>query len=54
MFLVPEIILETTDFHLVLTYFLFSDVVSDRFAEFILRRDGLEVSFLVGGVNDVY
>ncbi|EPB76201.1 hypothetical protein ANCCEY_04679 [Ancylostoma ceylanicum] len=33
---------------------LLIDVVSDRFAEFILRRDGLEVSFLVGGVNDVY
>ncbi|KAK6741965.1 hypothetical protein RB195_009691 [Necator americanus] len=29
------------------------NVVSDRFAEFIVRRDGLEVSFLVGGVNDV-
>lgn len=30
------------------------NVVSDRYAEFILRRDGLVVSFLVGGINDVF
>ncbi|WKX99828.1 hypothetical protein Q1695_014591 [Nippostrongylus brasiliensis] len=29
------------------------NVVSDRFAEFILRRDGVVISFLVAGVNDI-
>ncbi|KAK6050566.1 Hus1-like protein [Cooperia oncophora] len=30
------------------------NIVSDSYAEFTLRRDGLVVSFLVRGINDVY